>query len=75
MNNGIIENFLELKTEQQAQGYSFTSDTDTEVIVHAIHKALEESDSIVTVVIFKDGLLTFKCTSLDLNSVSLMVGR
>ena len=47
VHNGIIENFLELKSEQQAQGYSFTSDTDTEVIVHAIHKALEESESLL----------------------------
>ncbi len=41
VHNGIIENFLELKEEQQTQGYQFTSDTDTEVIAHAIHKTLE----------------------------------
>ncbi len=47
VHNGIIENFLELKVEQQADGYSFTSDTDTEVIAHAIHKALETSDTLL----------------------------
>ena len=47
MHNGIIENFLELKVEQQADGYSFTSDTDTEVIAHAIHKALKTSDTLL----------------------------
>jgi len=47
VHNGIIENFLEIKTEQQAQGYSFTSDTDTEVIAHAIHKTLQDSDSLL----------------------------
>ncbi len=47
VHNGIIENFLELKSEQQAQGYNFTSDTDTEVIAHAIHKALETSDTLL----------------------------
>jgi glucosamine--fructose-6-phosphate aminotransferase (isomerizing) len=47
VHNGIIENFLELKAEQQAQGYNFTSDTDTEVIAHAIHKALQDSDSLL----------------------------
>jgi len=35
--NGIVENFLELRQELQEQGYNFHSDTDTEVIVHLIH--------------------------------------
>jgi glucosamine--fructose-6-phosphate aminotransferase (isomerizing) len=47
VHNGIIENFLELKAEQQAQGYIFTSDTDTEVIAHEIHKALQDSDTLL----------------------------
>ena len=47
VHNGIIENFLKLKADQQAQGYNFTSDTDTEVIAHAIHKALETSDTLL----------------------------
>lgn len=47
VHNGIIENFLELKKEQQAQGYNFTSDTDTEVIAHAIHKALEVDNNLL----------------------------
>jgi len=47
VHNGIIENFLELKVEQQTQGYQFTSDTDTEVIAHAIHKALESSNTLL----------------------------
>jgi len=47
VHNGIIENFLELKAEQQSQGYNFTSDTDTEVIAHGIHKALESCDTLL----------------------------
>jgi len=47
VHNGIIENFLELKTQQQALGYNFTSDTDTEVIAHAIHQALESCDTLL----------------------------
>ncbi len=35
--NGIVENFQELRTMLQAEGYKFVSDTDTEVIVHLIH--------------------------------------
>lgn len=37
VHNGIIENYEELRTELAAQGYEFTSDTDTEVIAHLIH--------------------------------------
>ena len=36
VHNGIIENFAELKTFLQEEGYSFYSDTDTEVAVNLI---------------------------------------
>ena len=36
VHNGIIENFERLKMQQIDQGFSFTSDTDTEVIAHQI---------------------------------------
>jgi glucosamine--fructose-6-phosphate aminotransferase (isomerizing) len=35
--NGIVENFLDLRRQLQAAGYTFISDTDTEVIVHLVH--------------------------------------
>ncbi len=34
--NGIVENFLDLRQELERAGYTFRSDTDTEVIVHLI---------------------------------------
>jgi len=37
VHNGIIENHESLRSELQAQGYDFTSDTDTEVIAHLVH--------------------------------------
>ncbi|HEY9018780.1 glutamine--fructose-6-phosphate transaminase (isomerizing) [Thiomicrospira sp.] len=43
VHNGIIENYQQLKTEQLEQGYRFTSQTDTEVIAHAIYHTLENS--------------------------------
>jgi len=58
VHNGIIENFLELKSEQLAQGYSFTSDTDTEVIAHAIDKALESNDTLLKAT--QKAITTFK---------------
>ena len=37
VHNGIIENHAAIRARLQAQGYQFTSDTDTEVIAHLIH--------------------------------------
>ncbi len=36
--NGIVENFAELRRRLQGEGYTFHSDTDTEVIVHLVHR-------------------------------------
>lgn len=47
VHNGIVENFLELKAELQAEGITFKSDTDSEVIVQLIEKHLHESDGLV----------------------------
>lgn len=38
VHNGIIENYLDLKRELQAQGYEFTSETDTEVVAHLVNR-------------------------------------
>jgi len=38
VHNGIVENYLELRDELTAEGVTFTSDTDTEVIVHLIER-------------------------------------
>ena len=40
VHNGIIENHAALRQELQAQGYEFASGTDTEVVVHMLHRAL-----------------------------------
>ena len=36
VHNGIIENYLSLKTALQKEGHTFVSDTDSEVIIHLI---------------------------------------
>jgi len=41
--NGIIENYTDLKEELRADGRSFDSETDTEVVAHLIDRELEES--------------------------------
>ncbi|MBP8272428.1 MAG: glutamine--fructose-6-phosphate transaminase (isomerizing), partial [Sphaerotilus sp.] len=42
VHNGIIENHEELREELQAAGYVFLSDTDTEVMVHLVHRLTTE---------------------------------
>ena len=41
VHNGIIENHEELRADLERRGYSFTSETDTEVIAHRIHYHLQ----------------------------------
>ncbi len=41
VHNGIVENYLELRQELSQSGIQFSSETDTETIVHLIEKYLE----------------------------------
>ncbi|MET3661288.1 glutamine--fructose-6-phosphate transaminase (isomerizing) [Aquamicrobium ahrensii] len=41
VHNGIIENFAELRDELAADGYQFTSQTDTEVVAHLVARELK----------------------------------
>jgi glucosamine--fructose-6-phosphate aminotransferase (isomerizing) len=40
VHNGIVENFLELRSELAAEGVKFKSDTDTEIIIHLVEHHL-----------------------------------
>ena len=42
VHNGVIENFRQIKNRLEAEGYKFTSATDTEVIAHLIASCLDE---------------------------------
>ncbi|MDH5631438.1 MAG: glutamine--fructose-6-phosphate transaminase (isomerizing) [Gammaproteobacteria bacterium] len=50
VHNGIIENYEHLKQLQLQDGYPFTSETDTEVIAHALHKRLESGSTLLDAV-------------------------
>ncbi len=45
VHNGIIENYAQLKKELVAEGVTFLSQTDTEVIVHQFEKNLKSATS------------------------------
>jgi glutamine---fructose-6-phosphate transaminase (isomerizing) len=50
VHNGIIENFESLREEQRSLGYEFQSETDTEVVVHQIHRHLAGSGELLEAV-------------------------
>ncbi len=50
VHNGIIENHESLRRRQQEQQYAFTSDTDTEVIVHQVHHHLDAGEDLLAAV-------------------------
>ena len=50
VHNGIIENHEDLRDALKESGYLFTSETDTEVVVHQIAQALENTADLLTAV-------------------------
>ncbi|MGX2975110.1 glutamine--fructose-6-phosphate transaminase (isomerizing) [Ursidibacter arcticus] len=50
VHNGIIENYEELRSELQARGYQFQSQTDTEVIAHLVEWELRSAKSLLEAV-------------------------
>ncbi len=47
VHNGIIENHAELREELKAQGFFFTSETDSEVIAHLLAHLLDEDPDLL----------------------------
>ena len=46
VHNGIIENYLDLKNSLKSEGFSFSTETDTEVIAHLFSYHLTQVDNI-----------------------------
>src|SRR5450432_3945920 len=42
VHNGIIENYLDLKQELQAQGHKFVTETDTEIVAHLVERETKD---------------------------------
>ncbi|HVJ09519.1 MAG TPA: glutamine--fructose-6-phosphate transaminase (isomerizing) [Acidisarcina sp.] len=43
VHNGIVENYIALKRELMAEGHSFVTETDTEVIAHLVEQELKSA--------------------------------
>lgn len=50
VHNGIIENHASLRAALKTQGYVFSSETDTEVIVHLVHQSYELTHDLLAAV-------------------------
>ncbi len=50
VHNGIIENHLELRTELEASGFTISSDTDTEIVAHLIHRETQAGHDMLTAI-------------------------
>ena len=50
VHNGIIENHASLRAELQAEGYEFSSQTDTEVVAHLVERAQRQGLSLLAAV-------------------------
>lgn len=50
VHNGIIENYVSLRKELTAKGYTFSSDTDSETIGHVVHEMLKNGSSLLEAV-------------------------
>ena len=51
VHNGIIENHQELREQQKELGFTFSSETDTEVIVHQIDWHMQQNKDLFTAVL------------------------
>lgn len=50
VHNGIIENHLWLRQELEADGFGMSSDTDTEIIAHLVHRETKAGHDLLTAV-------------------------
>ena len=50
VHNGIIENHEQMRERLKQEGYTFTSDTDTEVIAHLVHSKINAGSTLLDAV-------------------------
>ena len=72
--NGIVENYLSLRAELQAEGHTFTSETDAEVVAHLIERAYAGSLRDAVVAAYRQMEGHFTCCAVAVDEPDLIVG-
>ena len=78
VHNGIIENYIELKEELITGGYSFSSQTDSELIAHLLDLYLKDGNSMIDAMYLAKTKLegAYAIAAIDINNdQSLVVAR
>ena len=76
VHNGIIENHEDLREELEAAGYEFSSDTDSEVMVHLVHRLMADGNDLFDAVRVAAGRLrgAFAVAVLSADEPGVVVG-
>jgi glucosamine--fructose-6-phosphate aminotransferase (isomerizing) len=77
IHNGIIENFLPLKKRLIAEGWTFTSDTDTEVVANLISSYLDGDlrAAVAKAVKELEGMYAFAVVSVETEGQEIVAAR
>ena len=78
IHNGIVENFLPLKKRLQAQGFTFSTDTDTEVLANLISSYLDDMDLLAAVrktCAEAEGMFAFACIWREAGRQEIVMAR
>jgi glucosamine--fructose-6-phosphate aminotransferase (isomerizing) len=77
IHNGIIENFLPLKKRLIAEGWTFTSDTDTEVVANLISSYLDGDlrAAVARAVKELEGMYAFAVVSVETEGQEIVASR
>jgi glucosamine--fructose-6-phosphate aminotransferase (isomerizing) len=78
VHNGIIENYIELKEELIASGYTFSSQTDSELIAHLLDLHLKDGNSMIDAMYLAKAKLegAYAIAAIDINNdQNLVVAR
>ena len=68
VHNGIIENYLELKRELQAQGHEFKTETDTEIVAHLVEREMKTDgleNAVRRALVYMRGMFALVLVSVD----------
>jgi glucosamine--fructose-6-phosphate aminotransferase (isomerizing) len=68
VHNGIIENYLGLKRELQAQGHDFKTETDTEIVAHLVEREMQDDgleNAVRRALLYMRGMFALVLVSVD----------